>query len=280
MGLTQGSLIYYTFNMPGLGLSLRLGRNRKTSKSISETVIAALEAKASSEGYTAFSEDVKDASLVLVQDLVNAGIWNNLDVFYVFKTDGDSDFATINWIDPNNFQITKENSPTFTTNDGFAGDGVSASLNTNYSLNSDGVNYTLNSASAGYFTNTNVAGIRTMGSSGSQLVFTPNVNNSIGYFRINASGPSSITPSSLTHLGLVVANRSASNEENLYVDGVSVYSGTTASTGVDNQNLYGLRSATGYANSNFTIQLMFAGGSMKDKIVDFSNIVNDYMDKL
>jgi len=280
MGLTQGSLIYYTFNMPGLGLSLRLGRNRKTSKSISETVIAALEAKASSEGYTAFSEDVKDASLVLVQDLVNAGIWNNLDVFYVFKTDGDSDFATINWIDPDNFQIIKENSPTFTTKDGFAGDGVSAALNTNYNLSNNGVNYTLNSASAGYFTNTNVAELRTVGSGSSRLVFTPNFNNSVGYFRINATSPSTITVSSLTNLGLVVANRSASNEENLYVDGVSIYSGTTASTGVDQNNLYGLRVLTGYAQSNFTLQLMFAGGSMKDKIVDFSNIVNDYMDKL
>lgn len=96
---------------------------------------------ATTQTYTLPSESQQALQNQLVVDLKSAGVWSKLDTFYVFATDGDSDFASINWKDPNSFEITEVNSPTFTTNLGYSSDGVSAHLNTNFNLSTDGTNY-------------------------------------------------------------------------------------------------------------------------------------------
>ena len=109
---------------------------------------------ASSLGYTAPSASQQTLQNTLVTDLKTAGVWNKLDVFYVFATDGDSDFATLNWKAPSSHQVTKINSPTFTANSGFTGDGSSSYLDTNYNPATSGTNYTLNDASISIWNNT------------------------------------------------------------------------------------------------------------------------------
>jgi len=99
---------------------------------------------ATTQTYTLPSASQQALQNQLVIDLKDAGVWSKLDVFYVFATDGDSDFASINWKDPNNFECTEVNSPTFTTNKGFEGDGTSAYLDTNFNTSTDSVNYTQN----------------------------------------------------------------------------------------------------------------------------------------
>lgn len=96
---------------------------------------------ATTQGYTLPSASQQLLQEQLIIDLKTAGVWSKLDLFYVFATDGDSDFACINFLDPNNYEITEVNSPTFTTNVGFTGDGVSAYLYTNFDPSTDRVNY-------------------------------------------------------------------------------------------------------------------------------------------
>ena len=96
---------------------------------------------ATTQTYTLPSASQQALQNQLVIDLKDAGIWSKLDLLYVFATDGDSDFASINWKDPNNFEIDEFNSPTHTTNKGFEGNGTSAYLNTNWDLANDSVNY-------------------------------------------------------------------------------------------------------------------------------------------
>ena len=96
-------------------------------------------------GYTAPSAAQQTLQNTLVTDLKTAGVWDKLDVFYVFATDGDSDYATLNWKAPSSFQLTKTNSPTFTTNEGFAQSGT-ASLDTGFILDTNGTNYTQDDA--------------------------------------------------------------------------------------------------------------------------------------
>jgi hypothetical protein len=96
-------------------------------------------------GYTAPSATQQTLQNTLVEDLKTAGVWDKLDVFYCFATDGDSDFATLNWKAPSSFQATKTNSPTFTANEGFAQSGT-ASLDTGFVLDTHGTNYTQNNA--------------------------------------------------------------------------------------------------------------------------------------
>jgi len=106
---------------------------------------------ATTQGYTLPSASQQALQNQLVVDLKDAGIWSSLDLFYVFATDGDSDFASINWKDPNNFECIEVNSPTFTSNQGFASNGTSSYLNTDYNVLNDSTNFQLLSNGLAYY---------------------------------------------------------------------------------------------------------------------------------
>ena len=97
------------------------------------------------QGYTLPSASQRILQNQLVVDLKAGGIWTTLDTFAVFATDGNSDFALIDWIRLS--QYTAVNSPTFTTNGGFNGNGTSSYIDTNFNPATSGVNYTQNDAS-------------------------------------------------------------------------------------------------------------------------------------
>jgi len=98
-------------------------------------------------GFTIPSASQQTLQNRLVKTLKTFGVWNKLDVFYMFATNGDSDFATLNWKAPSSFQTTKVNSPTFTTDAGFSGNGSTAYLDTNFVISTDVQNYSQNNAS-------------------------------------------------------------------------------------------------------------------------------------
>jgi hypothetical protein len=100
---------------------------------------------ATTQGYTLPSESQQLLQNQLVVDLKDGGIWSKLDTFAVFATDGNSNFALIDW--KRLSQYTAVNSPTFTTNVGFSGNATSAYVNTNFNPSTSGVNYTSNNAS-------------------------------------------------------------------------------------------------------------------------------------
>lgn len=66
------------------------------------------------------------------------GILDRLEFFYVFAGE-QNEFSTFNWCDPSRFRITKLNSPTFTANVGFTGNGSNMSLDTGWRQNIDGI---------------------------------------------------------------------------------------------------------------------------------------------
>lgn len=79
---------------------------------------------ATAQGYTLPSPAQQTLQNQLVIDLKNAGIWAKLDTFAVFATNGSANFALIDWVNLN--QYTAFNAPTFTINQGYTGDGISA----------------------------------------------------------------------------------------------------------------------------------------------------------
>lgn len=96
---------------------------------------------ATNQGYTLPSSAVQDDQNQLVADLKTAGIWDSLDVLYVFAGDGDRDFALINWVDTSQFNGVINGTVTFTANEGVKGNGTNGYINTGYSLANDAVNY-------------------------------------------------------------------------------------------------------------------------------------------
>ena len=97
---------------------------------------------ATAQGYAlpSLSQQIKQNRLLV--GLKNAAIWDKLDTFAVLATDGDSDFALIDWI--RLIDYTAFNSPTFTTNEGFQGNGTSSSIALNYTTNTNWVNVSQN----------------------------------------------------------------------------------------------------------------------------------------
>lgn len=89
---------------------------------------------ATSQGYTLPSSAQQSVQNTLLVALKDYGIWDNLDVFYNFFTDGDHNFAKINWKAPGTFQaVGTGHEPTFTTNSGFKGNAGSQYLDTTFS---------------------------------------------------------------------------------------------------------------------------------------------------
>ena len=99
---------------------------------------------ATAQGYTLPSSGQQTLQNDLLVALKAAGIWSKLDTFANFATDGDSDFALIDWKRLSDY--TAINSPTFTSNEGFTGNGTSSYVDCNYNGLTNGVNYADDSA--------------------------------------------------------------------------------------------------------------------------------------
>jgi hypothetical protein len=221
---------------------------------------------ATTQGYTLPSASQQALQNQLVVDLKDAAVWSKLDLFYVFATDGDRDFAAINWKDPNNHEIVEYNSPTFTTDIGFTGDSSSAYLDTGTTLDA-GSNFdpSTPSASLGGWSYYNKA------SAGNALCGADQLFNRVrgGACRITGSF---LVPNTLTN-GLYHVNGNSSQSE-LYVNG-SLDTNAASSTTTDSTNYYGLRDSLGYTTD--TISIMFSGGDLSTEQSDFYTAVNSYM---
>lgn len=82
----------------------------------------------------------------LIKDLKDDGIWDKLDVFYVFSDNSSVSFKLINLINPNLHYATAYGGLTWGI-DGVLGNGTNGYIDTNYNPSVSGINFTLNNAS-------------------------------------------------------------------------------------------------------------------------------------
>ena len=225
-------------------------------------------------GYTAPSASQQTLQNTLVTDLKTAGVWDKLDVFYCFATDGDSDFATLNWKTPASFQLTKTNSPTFTTNEGFAQSGT-AYLDSGYNLSTDGTNYTQDDASV-------FVGFPTMSSttqSNSRALGDSSTANYVG-LRIDVNGSNAVNRIWLNssayiqqdyykvNNSILFANRTSSTDvsgrsTDLANDLTYINSGSATSSSLPSETILLLKGrATDYFEQTASIGIAAAGASL------------------
>jgi hypothetical protein len=189
---------------------------------------------ATSQGYTlpSSAQQVKQNQLVL--DLKSAGAWkNDLDLLYVFATDGDRNFAKINWISPGTFQATEHGTVTFHTNSDFQGDASTGYiLPGGWVATTNAVKYTLNDAciivgvendvsTNGFVTGSNGAGVNAP-----SALFRPRLSTT-STFRINTPQASGITVA--TGKGFFQLQRTGSSTSKLFSNGSQL--GGTVATG-------------------------------------------------
>ena len=234
--------------------------------------------QSTSFGYTVPSAAQQTLQNTLVTDLKTAGVWDKLDVFYCFATDGDSDFATLNWKAPSSHQVTKVSSPTFTANEGFTGNASSAYLDTNYNPSNDAINYALNAASFGFF----ISDLGTFTTTSISDFGAPDVVNRAWYrrssnrFYINSSGYTFVT--AYTANTFVHANRNGSNNAQVYHDGTLVDSPTNVSTSIPPVNFNAFKRSTLFSES--TLGIAFVGGDLSSESSDFYDAIDTYISAL
>ena len=229
---------------------------------------------ATTQGYTLPSLAQRNKQNKLLVDLKAAGVWSKLDTFAVFATDGNSDFALIDW--KRLSQYTAVNSPTFTTDGGFAGNGTSSYIDTNFNPSTSGVNYTLNNAGR-YFWTDNRSG--TAAFDGCSIAATNRTINSSSPAQQVNQGTASLSgsPTSWATDGFKSLNRTTSNDVIAFAN-TTQSNRTAASTVIANSNQFISRSGTGY--STHRIRLYGMGASLVSENTDFYNAVNTYITSL
>lgn len=233
--------------------------------------------KANALGYTLppYTQQIKQNNLVLA--LKAGGIWNKLDVFYVFANDGGSGFASLNWKNPTLFEIqarTMGLPVLWSANSGFTGRASvnEAYLDTGFKPFTHGVNYKLNDASRYIYVKT--------GGSTSALDGTDGTVNNMQFSnspsqRINSSNPLNQNFSFAVGTPTKSIHRTTSTNVELFNGTVQTSRTQTSITPLHNTNQYIFKNATTYGDS--TVSMYAMGASLVSENTDFVNAINTYM---
>jgi len=245
---------------------------------------------ATAQGYTLPSAPVQTAQNTLMVALKSAGIFTKVDRLYIFATDGNADFAGINWANPaTTTNALRVNSPTFQTKQGFIGNGVSAYINTQLDNLATASKYVANSGHiAAYRYNLGTQIGNTFGALTSgfavEAIFTgqtapANVNRS-NIQSIGANAPSGATTDGL---GFVAITRSNVSEVTTRKGGTSTLRtsmgrGSVLTTTGSHILARGL--GAGGAPQDFSdegLGVFSLGGDITAQLVDYENAINSYL---
>jgi hypothetical protein len=268
--------------MPRIGTGLGLGLFRAAAGGGFDANYQAVLNYATSLGYTLPSagQQVKQNQLML--DLKTAGVWNKLDSFRVYATDGSSSYALIDW--KRLVLCTAVNSPTFTTNVGYKGNGTSAYINSNYTPSTNAVNYSLNNASIFFY----IGSLRTAGQ-----IQAYQGNTGVNQSLISAGSPgfgenyiNGVDPvfNATTGIGFQLVNRLNSNTLNVYFNGILQNTNSSSiTTGLSNISLWEFganNGATGFLFSDVGNAIIGYGANLTSEQSDFNTAVNTYINSL
>lgn len=171
---------------------------------------------------------------------------------------------------------TAINSPSFTVDRGYTGNGTTSYINEGYNPNTNGVAYTLNSASFGWWSVSawGTPGVFVMGADDGTNAAYFNVGGNV-FYHINQAVPGgSFGNPNGTLTGLFTSSRTASNARACYNNATSLDSQATASTVIPSFNFFSLAenssgSPSGF-NSTHQIACIFMGGGLSS--TDVSNL--------
>ena len=264
--------------MIGLGIGVAWKNNNKSIGGIVfDTDYQAVLDRATTLGYTLPSASQQIIQNNLVLSLKAGGIWTKLDVLYIFANDGGSNFGTLNWITPTLNQSTLINSPTFTTNQGFQGNGTSSYIDTNFNAVTQGVNYVQNDASRYLYLYT-ASGTGAL--DGKSVVSINNMTRaSTGNQRIN-QGTTALTGGAFNFTAIQeMKSIHRTNSTNVELFNATTQGSRTATSATMNSNSqFVLRSGSVYGAH--TISMYANGASLVAENTAFVNAFNTYITSL
>lgn len=167
-----------------------------------------------------------------ISALLNTGLWTKCDAIY-FPAAATAQAAQRNWVQ-DLYNLTPTNSPTFTPYRGYAGNGTTSYLDTGFNPSSaSSPKLTQNSAHISAWDNTSRAANSTtiIGARQSTANYddiTPFFTGSVSVGRVNSSAAAGISASVGGSRGQFVANRSNISNQQLYYNGASIGTNTSA----------------------------------------------------
>lgn len=246
------------------GLDLSLSLTRGQGGGAFEPEAAALFARFT----TPPTGERKTLINTLIKALKDGGIWSKLDVLYLTAA-ADAQAARRNWIaDAHN--LSTINSPTFTADRGYAGNGSSSYLNTNYNPGDGGSHlYQQNNAHMAVWSRTNSDGLFVdLGArAGVSSARSNLLTRSAGVCNILINQDTAGSAASADSSGHQVTRRTASNATTVFRDASLLGTGSTASVAPANLNWF-----MGALNNNGTaaqfsareLAAAHAGASLSD----------------
>ena len=217
-----------------------------------------------------------------IRSLKAGGVWSALDALYVTAAH-DEQAAKINWKDPGTYDLTAVNSPTFTTDRGFAGDGSTSYLKTGFNPATAGGNFAAadGHASAWSLTSRATAVYNSLigAQDGTKFIQIglnwPGANSS---FRINDAG--GLLNGYTTTDGHFVEDRVADTKA-AYRNTTNLSAPAAANNGLVSLELYiGARNSSGTPDQYSTDQIASAtigGGLGTDRVAALYDALNTYM---
>lgn len=171
------------------------------------------------------------------------------------------------------------NSPTFTANEGFTGNGSNMYINTRWNPSVHGSNWTQNSASVTIYSRSNVDENDFTGATeGGHFVALQlrNSNNSYGYINSNSATAKANTDSR----GIFCFNRTASNAGENFRNASSLGAWTDASTGEPNDDFEVLSYGGGSFSTRQLSMIAMGSGLTSGDITNFKTRFEAYMDAM
>ena len=212
--------------------------------------------------------------------LKTAGLWAKLDALYMMASHAEQ-AGRLNWKVPGTWTLGAFNSPVFSTDRGFAGDGVAAYMVANsYNPSTAGGSYGLNGAVTGIYVHAigNVANAYDLfGTNGSLRLQL--ASGAASYtVRVNDGSTLSTGASSLA-VGHWAARRSSAAAKDVWRNG-ALQSGPDASASTSVPTTFALLStATGSGNwNNSRLSFAYTAGLLTDaEMVSLNTILTNYL---
>jgi len=242
-----------------------------------EAEAAALFARYTTQPGTARKVIIND----FIRALKAAGVWAKSDGIYMLNGE-DEQSSLLNW-KQNLYNLTAVDSPTFTANQGYAGNGTSSYLDTGFVPNTAGGSWVQNSAHMALTNRTSRAanGSVQMGCAttvnGNQAIMASRFTGDLFLGKMNDVTNGSIA--STESAGRFYTSRSASGSRVQYKDGVSLGSVTAASSGlaVTAMVLLAYRSnVVSLFTSDQLAHASFGSGLTADEVADYDAALVEY----
>lgn len=218
------------------------------------------------------TDEIAAAQNTMVETLVTAGLWDMLDVFYLFAQYVNTDSeALINWCNPGTNDCTLNGTPAFTSLEGFTGSSGNY-IDSNYNPSTDAINFTLNDASVGIYSRDFTVATNTIlyCYNGTYILIYDLGGTRATRVYINDSGYATVTVTAAA--GICIKGRSDSNTVHNFINKSYGY-GTAAVNYIPNANILFVY------NSTSQVSVGFAGAFFNESEMGIiQDAIEAYMD--